>query len=97
MTPDEELDHLDAELDRFQSEHPDARGVLRLTGSRLRGCSKWKWEQHGWTLSDGDACGVMNGNERERRTALLSILKAHGIDKVEFISGEDRLEIVADR
>ena len=42
MTPDEELDHLDAELDRAQSEHPDAHGILRLTSSRLRGCSKWK-------------------------------------------------------
>ncbi len=96
MTPDEQLDHLDTELDRLQNEHPEAQGILRLTDSSLRGCSKWKWEQHGWTLSDGDACGIMNGNERERRTALLSILKAHGIHKVEFVPGKDHLEVVAD-
>ncbi len=97
MTPDEQLDHLDQELTRLESEHPGAQGILRLTESRLRGCSKWKWEQHGWTLSDGDACGNMNGTERERRTALLSILKTRGIHKVEFVPGEDRLEVVADR
>lgn len=96
MTPDEELNHLDAELERLQREHPNARGILRLTDSHLRGCSKWKWEQHGWTLSEGDACGIMNGNERERRTALLSTLKEIGIHKVEFVSDEDRLKVVAD-
>ncbi len=93
MTPDEELEHLDAELERLQIEHPNTPGVLRLTDQCLCGCSKWKWEQHGWTISDGQACGIMNGNEGERRTAFLSVLKGH-IHKIEFVSGLDMPEVV---
>jgi hypothetical protein len=96
MTPDEQLDRLDAELDRLHGEHPNAQGILRLTSDCLRSCSKWKWEQHGWVLSDGDACGIMNGSDKEQRTALLSILKGHMIDKVEFVPGVDVLEVVPD-
>jgi hypothetical protein len=93
VTPDEELEHLDAELERLQSEHPNTPGVLRLTDQCLRRCSKWKWEQHGWTISDGQTCGIMNGNDRERQTALLSVLKGL-IHKIEFVSGLDVLEVV---
>lgn len=94
VTPDEELDRLDAELERLQSEHPNAPGILRLTDQCLRGCSKWKWEQHGWTVSDAETCGIMNGNERERRTALLSVLKEH-VHAILFIPGlADGLEIL---
>ena len=93
MTPDEELEHLDAELERLQSEHPNTPGVLRLTDQCLRGCSKWKWEQHGWTISDGQACGIMNGDERVRRTSLMSVLKEQ-IHEIEFVSGLERLEVV---
>ncbi len=93
VTPDEELEHLDAELERLQSEHPNTPGVLRLTDQCLRGCSKWKWEQHGWTISDGQSCGIRNGDERARRTALMSVLKEH-IHEIEFVSGLERLEVV---
>jgi hypothetical protein len=60
------------------------------------GCSKWKWEQHGWTISDQQVCGIMNGNDRERRTELLSVLKGHMIEKIEFIPDVDVLEILPD-
>jgi hypothetical protein len=93
VTPDEELEHLDAELERLQSEHPNTPGVLRLTDQCLRGCSKWKWEQHGWTIGDGQSCGIRNGDERARRTALMSVLKEH-IHEIEFVSGLERLEVV---
>ena len=93
MTPDEELNHLDAELQRLQREHPRTQRVLRLTNKCLRGCSKWKWEQHGWTITDGQTCGIMNGNDRERRTTLLSVLKGQ-IHEVEIVSGLDLLEVV---
>ena len=96
MTPDEQLERLDVELDRLKSEHPSVPGILRLTNNCLRSCSKWKWEQHGWALSDGEACGIMNGDDKEQRTALLSILKAHMIHKVEFVPAADVLEVVAD-
>lgn len=92
MTPDEELDHLDAELKRLQSEHPDTPGVLWLTDQCLRRCSKWKWEQHGWTISDGQACGIMNGDDQARRTALMSVLKGH-IHKIVFVPGLDTLKV----
>ncbi len=93
VTPDEELEHLDAELERLQSEHPNTPGVLRLTDQCLRGCSEWKWEQHGWTISEGQACGIMNGDDRSRRTALLSVLEGH-IHRIEFVSGLDMLKVV---
>ena len=96
MTADEQLDRLDTELERFKNEHPNARGILRLTNHCLRSCSKWKWEQHGWTLSDGESCGIMNGDDKEQRTALLSILKGHMIQEIEFVSGADVLEVVSD-
>ncbi len=95
MTPDEQLAHLDAELERLQSKHPKTPGILRLTDEFLRGCSKWKWEQHGWTISFQQTCGIMNGNDRERRTALLAVLKG-SIHEVELLSGLDMLEVVPD-
>jgi hypothetical protein len=96
LTPDEKLDRLRAELDRLKSEHPNRHGVLRLANNCLRSCSKWKWEQHGWSLSDGESCGIMNGDDAEQRTALLSILKASMIQKVEFVPGAATLEVVLD-
>lgn len=93
MTPDEELDHLDAELEGLQNEHPNTPGILRLTDKCLRRCSKWKWEQHGWTINDGQSCGIMNGNEQARRTALMSLLKDY-IHEIEFVSGLEMLAVV---
>ncbi len=94
MTPDEQLTRLDVELDRFKSEHPDVHGILRLANSSLRSCSKWRWEQHGWTITDGESCAIMNGDDKEQRTALLSILKGHGVRAVEFVPGIEAMEIV---
>ena len=94
MTPDEQLEHLEAELDRLKREHPNCHGILRLTNNCLRSCSKWRWEQHGWTLSDGESCAIMNGDDKEQRTALLSILKGHMIRAVEFVPAADALEVV---
>lgn len=96
MMPDEELDRLDQQLQRLQNEHPRSPGLLRLSHSGLRSCSKWKWSQHGWNVSDGQSCGITNGNERERRAALLSLLGAYLIDRVEFVSDADVLEVVPD-
>jgi hypothetical protein len=96
VTPDEQLERLEAELGRLKSEHPDAHGILRLTNHCLRSCSTWKWEQHGWALSDGQACEIMNGTDKEQRAALLSVLKRQMIRKVEFVPGTDVLEVVPD-
>jgi hypothetical protein len=96
LTPDEKLDRLRAELDRLTSEHPNRHGVLRLANTCLRPCSKWKWEQHGWSVSDGESCGVMNGDDAEQRTALLSILKANMIRDIVFVPGAATLEVVLD-
>ena len=93
MTPNEELDYLNAELERVENEHSDTPRVLRLTDNCLRGLSKWKWEQRGWTIDDGQACGIRNGDDQSRRTALMSVLKGH-IDEVEFASGLEMLEVV---
>lgn len=93
MTPNEELEHLGAEIERLQRDHPRAQGVLRLSNTCLRRCSKWKWEQHGWIISDQQTCGIMNGNDRERRTALLSVLNGH-ITEIEIVAGLDLLEVV---
>jgi len=96
VTPHEQLERLDAEIDRLQKEHPNVLGILRLPNTYLSGCSKWKWEQHGWTVTDQQICGVMNGSERERRMALLSILKARRIERIEFVADADDLEILPD-
>ena len=96
LTPDEKLDRLRAELNRLKSEHPNRDGVLRLANDCLRSCSKWKWEQHGWSLSDGESCGIMNGDDAEQRTALLSILKDSMIKKVEFVRDAETLEVALD-
>jgi hypothetical protein len=93
VTPDEELKHLDAEVERLQDDHSNATRVLRLTDKCLRHCSAWKWEQHGWTISDGQSSAIRNGDERARRTALMSVLKEH-IHEIEFASGLERLEVV---
>ena len=95
MTPDEELVHLNAELERLRSAGPSAQGVLRLTDKCLRRCSKWKWEKHGWAITEQQSCGIMNGNERERRTALMLLLKGH-VHRVDFVSGLEMLEVLPD-
>jgi hypothetical protein len=98
VTPDEQLNNLVAELDWLKREYPNTPGILRLNSTSLRSCSKWKWEQHGWSLiSDGDTCGIMNGNDKDRQAALLSILKGHGIHKIEFVSDVDVMKVVLDR
>jgi hypothetical protein len=38
----------------------------------------------------------MNGDDKEQRTALLSVLKGHMIHQVEFVPGVDVLEVVPD-
>jgi len=38
----------------------------------------------------------MNGDDKEQRTALLSILKGRMIHKVEFVPGVDVLEVISD-
>lgn len=100
MTPDERLDRLDAELNRLATEHPGVPGILRMTRTALGGCSKWKWQQHGWKdISDADACGVMNGNDRELDTALLSLLQGRMIRKIDLVAeanGTEVLEVVPD-
>ena len=96
LTPDEQLKRLDEELDRLKTEHPNVPGILRLANTCLRSCSKWRWEQHGWTPSDGESCAIMNGDDKEQRTALLSILKGRMIHKVVFVPGVDMLEVIAD-
>jgi hypothetical protein len=96
VTPDEELEQLDAELERLQSEHPSTPGILQLTDTCLRACSKWKWEQHGWTPGDGEVCGIMNGDDAERRKALLSVLQGHMVHKVEFVPDLDGPKVVPD-
>jgi len=96
VTPDQRLEHLLAELDRFRREHPNMPGILRLTDTYLRGCSQWKWENHGWVLSEGEVCAIMNGTTREQQAALLSVLKDDQIHRVEFVPDPDVLEVVPD-
>lgn len=93
MTPNEELDYLKAELERVGNARSDTPRILRLTDSCLRRLSKWKWEQRGWSIDDGQACGIRNGDDQSRRTALMSVLKGH-IDEVEFVTGLEVLEVV---
>jgi len=38
----------------------------------------------------------MNGDDKEQRTALLSVLRGRMIHKVEFVPGADVLEVVPD-
>jgi hypothetical protein len=96
MTPHEQLDRLNAELQRLHSEHPNTHAILRVSETGLSGCSKWKWEQHGWKVSDEQVCGIMNGNDRQRRAALLSVLEAHMVRKVEFVTDMDVLDVQPD-
>jgi hypothetical protein len=96
VTPDEQLDRLARALDQLKSEHPNVHGILRLTNTCLRSCSKWKWGQHGWPITDGEACGIMNGDDQAQRASLLSVLKGHMIHKVEFTADANVLEVVPD-
>lgn len=93
MTPIEELEYLIAELERVANEQSDELRILRLTDNCLRRLSKWKWEQGGWTITDGQASGIRNGSRESRRTALMSVLEGH-IDEVEFASDLQKFEVV---
>ena len=73
---------------------PRHAGCCGSQAAACDSCTRWKWGVHGWSVSDGQSCGIMNGNEKERRTALLSVLKERSIDAVEFVSDVDVLEVL---
>lgn len=93
MRPNEELEYFNAQLKRVRNEHSEAPTILRLSNDCLRRLSKWTWEQHGWPIDEGQACGIRNGNEDARRTGLMSVLKGH-IQDIEFVPGLGTLEVV---
>ena len=94
MTPHEQLEASMRNSIGCTANTRTCRGFCGLPSTHLIGCSKWKWEQHGWTVTDQQVCGIMNGNERERRTALLSILKERKIESIEFVADADNLEVL---
>ena len=93
MSPNAELVHFNAQLKRVGNEHSETPRVLRLAEDGLRRLSKWKWEQNGWAITEGQACGIRNGNEQQRRTALMSVLKGH-IQQIEFVPNLETPEVV---
>lgn len=94
MTPDEEIDLLDAELNRLLDQHPGVNATLRITNTALRACTQTRWESHGWHPTDDELHKIMNGKDADRRTALLSLLRAHYISKVEFVPGVDIIQVI---
>lgn len=95
MNPDEEIVRLDAEIHRHMLEHPQTWGLLRISNTAFRACTKSRWETHGWNLSHEELSGILNGDDEERKTALHSLLRAHYIHDVEIVPGVNIIDVVA--
>lgn len=95
MSPDEELQRLDAELTRHMDEHPQMWATLRITNTAFRACTKTHWEAHRWTVSDDEVSAILNGNDEARRAAFRSLLRGHYIHDVEIVPGIDVIDVVA--
>lgn len=95
MKPDEEIDRLDAEIERHMEEHPQKWATLRITNTAFRACTKSRWEANNWSISDDEVGAILNGNDEERKTALRSLLRAHYIHDVEIVPGVNIIDVVA--
>jgi hypothetical protein len=89
MSPNEEIERLDAALKSFAEKYPATYGTLSITNTTFRACDKQRWMAHNWDLTDAEIHGILNGNDSERRAALLSLLRRHNIDSVEIVPGVD--------
>ena len=97
MTPDQEIERLDAELKRLARDHPRKKGILRISRTAFGACTRKKhWEPHRWAITDDIVSKIVHGGDEERREALLSQLSDHNIREVEFVLGTDTIEVVPD-
>ena len=94
MTPDQEIDRLDAVLGQFHRNHPNTYATLRMTNEGFRACTKRRWEDHNWAVKDEEIAAILNGNLEQRRAAFLSLLLPQYINKIEFVPGVDVIEVV---
>jgi hypothetical protein len=96
MTADQEIELLDLLLRQLHIEHPKSSAILRINNTTFRACTKTRWEAHNWSVTDDEAAGIMNGNDEERKAALLSLLRPQRIHRIEIVPGADKIEVVPD-
>jgi hypothetical protein len=94
MSSGKNIDRLDEQLRAFADEYPGSFGVLRHSKGAFDACTIPVWHARGWHEAKQSEIGpLLQGNDVERLAALLRLLHPHGIRRVEFAAGTDRLEI----
>jgi hypothetical protein len=90
----QEIEWLDGLLKDLHRNHPNTYVTLRIANMTFRACTKKVWNAHGWTVKDEEVTAILNGNDHERKAALLSLLTPQYINNIEIIPGVDILDMV---
>ena len=96
MTPDQEIELLDELVRQLHANHPNTYATLRITNMAFRACTQQRWRNHNWVVNDDEIAAILNGTEKQRKAAFLSLLLPQYINKVEVVPGVDIIEIVPD-
>lgn len=94
MNADQEIERLDQLLRQLHENYPNTFATLRINNMTFRACTADRWDSHNWAVRDEEAGAIMNGNEEQRRKALLSLLLPQYINKIEFVPGVDTIEVI---
>lgn len=94
MTPDQEIERLDQLLEQLHRERPNTFATLRITNTAFRGCTQQRWDDHNWAVKEEEVAAIINGNDEERKRALLSLLEPQYINRIEIVPGVDIVDVV---
>ncbi|HEX3999068.1 MAG TPA: hypothetical protein VHX65_10995 [Pirellulales bacterium] len=89
------IERLDEQLRLFAEAYPGSYGLLRHSPNVFDACTVPVWHARGWRHVEQAEIGpLLDGNNVERLAALLKLVHAHGVRRVEFAAGADLLEVV---
>ncbi len=89
------IDRLVEQLHTFADEYPESYGLLRHSPNMFDACSVPVWHARGWDhVNANDIDPLLEGTEVERLSAMLRLVQPHGIRRVEFADGMNRIEVV---
>ncbi len=93
MDPDDEINRLSEQLRSLAQNHPREAGILRISPTAFRACTKDRWNSHNWELTEEECQDIRSGIPDRMRHGLLSRF-GPDIQDVEFSPGIDTICVV---